>query len=97
MLTTNLVIAETLTMLGRRAGHHFAVERGRRFYQTESLTIVRPTAEMELAAIEQLDRYHDAECGFVDCLSFETMWHHKIDRVFTFDRHFALAGFTICP
>jgi len=35
--------------------------------------------------------------SFTDCVSFSLMRRYKLSRVFTFDRHFAAAGFTVWP
>jgi predicted nucleic acid-binding protein len=40
-----------------------------------------------------MERYADQQVSYTDCISFRLMRDHRIDTVFTFDRHFELAGF----
>ena len=94
LATSNLVLDELFTLLGRRAGYGFAAERARRIYGSGRLDILRPTVDDELAALELFERYADQHASFTDCVSFALMKRHRLRRVFTFDRQFGLAGFT---
>ena len=42
-------------------------------------------------------KYADQNITFTDCVSFAIMTRHKIRTVFTFDRHFRVAGFDVIP
>jgi predicted nucleic acid-binding protein len=92
--TSNFVLDELFTLLGRRAGYGFAAERARRIYGSSRLDILRPTVDDEVAALELFERYADQHASFTDCVSFALMKRHRLRRVFTFDRHFAMAGFS---
>ena len=96
-LTTSFVVDETVTLLARRAGASFAAERARTMLTSERLTVVRPTAEDELAALEFLEKFEDQAVSFTDCISFVTMRTRGVERAFAFDRHFRAAGFTLWP
>ena len=96
-VTCNFVLDETFTLLGRRAGYRFAAQRARNIYASDSLNILRPSREGELEAIDFFEKYSDQRLSFTDCVSFVLMKSKKIKRVFTFDQHFQLAGFQICP
>lgn len=96
-MTSNFVLDETFTLLGRRAGYSFAAQRARNIYASESLNILRPNREDELKAIDFFEKYSDQRLSFTDCVSFVLMKSKKIKRVFTFDHHFQLAGFQIYP
>ena len=96
-VTSNFVLDETFTLLGRRAGYSFAAQRARNIYTSESLDILRPSREDELKAIGFFEKYSDQHLSFTDCVSFVLMKIKKIKRVFTFDHHFQLAGFQIYP
>jgi uncharacterized protein len=50
-ITSSFVLAEALTLIGRRTTHRFAAERARLIYASHSLTIIRPTADDELRAV----------------------------------------------
>ena len=96
-VTSNFVLDETFTLLGRRAGYSFAAQRAKNIYASESLDILRPSREDELEAIGFFEKYSDHRLSFTDCVSFILMKLNKIKRVFTFDHHFHLAGFQIYP
>ncbi|MEE9118358.1 MAG: PIN domain-containing protein, partial [Calditrichia bacterium] len=88
--TSNFVLDETFTLLGRRAGYKFAIQRARNMYLSKKLTILRATHEDELMALDIWDKYADQELSFTDCISFTCMGKNKIKRVFSFDSHFNL-------
>jgi uncharacterized protein len=97
LFTTNFVLDETFTLLARRAGHAFAAERARNILVAPSLTILRPDATDELEALAAFEKYADQEVSFTDCVSFVLMRKHGLRKAFSYDRHFALAGFEIWP
>ena len=97
LFTSNFVLDETLTLLGRRAGYPFAVERARVIYASEVLSILRPSEDSEYEAIDLFSKYADQKVSFTDCVSFALMHHQKITQVFSFDHHFEMAGFSLYP
>lgn len=64
---------------------------------SKALTILRPDAEDELAALDLFARFADQEVSFTNCTSFALMRRHRLSRAFTFDRHFLAAGFEVLP
>jgi predicted nucleic acid-binding protein len=96
-VTSNFVIDEAVTLIGRRAGHRFAADVIRRLYTSRALELIRPDAEAELAALSSYETYHDQDVSFTDCISFVLMERRKLRRVFTFDHHFRIAGFEVVP
>lgn len=97
LFTTDLVLVETVTLLDRRAGAGPAATAGRELYGSPSLSVVSPTIEQQVAALDLLEQYSDQRVGFADCVSFVVMREMGIKEVFAFDRHFAAAGFTLWP
>ena len=95
--TSNFVLDETFTLLGRRAGYTFAAERAQNIYASKLLTILRPTRNDEIKAIELFQKFAEHEVSFTDCISFVLMRRERIKRVFSFDTHFKWAGFKVCP
>ena len=91
--TSNFVLDEVLTLLGRRVSYDFAAERAAGLWSSASLRILRPEERDELAAIELFSKLADQRVSFTDCVSFALMKRHRIRRAFTFDRHFEAAGF----
>ncbi|HEX6898493.1 MAG TPA: PIN domain-containing protein [Thermoanaerobaculia bacterium] len=96
-ITSNFVLDEAFTILARRAGYAFAADKARRIYQSRVVLILRPSEDHEILALDFLEKYADQEVNFTDCVSFALMRTHGIDRAFTFDRHFRLAGFKAVP
>ena len=95
--TSNFVLDETFTLLGRRAGYKFASQRARNIYLSDTITILRPDREAEIKALDLFEKYSNLEVSYTDCISFVLMSMNRIDRVFSFDKHFEIAGFTIFP
>ena len=95
LFTSNHVLDETLTMLGRRAGYGFAADRGEAIYHSKSLQILYSTREDESHAIRMFRKFADQNVSFTDCISFVLMKRSRIIHAFTYDRHFAEAGFQI--
>lgn len=94
LVTTNYVVSETYTLLrvrlGAEAAHAF-LRSVRASMQAQRIFV---QSEWEAAAEELLLQYADHDFSYVDATSFVTMRRLSIDEAFTFDRHFAAAGFT---
>ncbi len=93
LFTSNHVLDETLTLLARRAGYRFAAERAENIYASDALEILYSTRDDETSAIALFGKYADQRVSFTDCVSFVLMKRYRIPAAFTFDRHFAHAGF----
>lgn len=93
LVTTNFVIDELLTLLGRRAGYGFAAETGRVLYSSRALRVLRPDERDEVRAIAHFTRLADQHVSFTDCVSFALMERHHVAVAFTLDAHFVRAGF----
>jgi predicted nucleic acid-binding protein len=89
LVTTDLILAETWTLLAARLGRDAAVT----FWQTireadiAVATLEQPDIE---AAWHILNAFPDQSFSFTDCTTFAAMERLRIDRVFTFDQHFAI-------
>ena len=97
LVTSNFVLDETLTLLGRRASYAFAAERFHSIYASNAFTILRPALADELAAVKLFTKYADQRVSFTDALSFVLMRKQGIRQVFSFDQHFSYAGFKLIP
>lgn len=95
--TSNFVLDETFTLLGRQSSYAFAAERARALLGSKALTILRPDGDDELAALDLFARFADQEASYTDCISFALMRRYRLSRAFTFDRHFLAAGFEVLP
>jgi predicted nucleic acid-binding protein len=97
LFTSSFVVDETLTLLGRRTTYAFAAARADAIYASRVLTILRPDAADESAAVEMFRKFADQKVSFTGCVSFALMRRHRLKKAFTFDRHFAGAGFEVWP
>ena len=97
LVTSNFVLDETATLLGRRAGYLFASRRLQAVYTSNILQIWRPDQDDELRAIDWFVKFSDQGVSFTDCISFVLMEQRRVERVFSFDRHFDAAGFKRWP
>lgn len=95
LATSTHVLAETWTLLARRAGYVFASERALEAYASPALEILCSTREEEIEAVQWFKKYADQRVSFTDCLSFVLMKRRRIRIAFTFDRHFHQAGFEV--
>jgi uncharacterized protein len=93
--TSNYVIDELATLLGRIAGYRYAADRVEDLYASESIDVIPSTRDDEVEAIRWMRKYADKEISFTDCVSFSMMQRLRIGKVFTFDRHFRDAGFQV--
>ena len=93
--TSNFVIDETLTLLARWSSYEFATEKGNRVYHSDAFLILRPDVSIEMRALELLRKFGDQKVSFTDCVSFSLMEQNKMNKVFSFNRHFSDAGFTL--
>jgi len=97
VVTSNHVLDETITLLGRWAGHRFAADRARAIHASRAFRILRPDEGDEVGALRQFERFADQKVSYTDALSFVLMRKEKIREAFSFDRHFVLAGFALWP
>lgn len=95
--TSNFVLDETFTLLGRWASYEFAAARARELLPSSSLEVLRPELEEELEALDLFEKFADQGVSFTDCVSFALMGERGIGRAFGFDRHFVDAGFELWP
>ena len=93
--TSSFVLDEAITLLSRWAGPGFAAERARNILTSNRLTVLRPDAQDELAAVDLLEKLGDQGVSYTDCISFQLMRRRGLRQVFTFDRHFEVAGFEV--
>jgi uncharacterized protein len=87
LLTTNHIIAETITLL-RKVGHARAVSLGERLYGGKLARIHWTTPDEERAAFEYFKRHDDQAYSFTDCLSFVVMERLGIREALAVDSDF---------
>jgi len=85
LITSNFILAETLTLVRSRLGNPSSINTGNKFFHEDIATIIEidPIAFKDAWRIFQ--RYDDKGFSFTDCTTFAVMERLKIPAVFTFD------------
>lgn len=92
LVTTNLIVIETINLVNSRIGHKQAIALGKKLYDKNLTTIITITPEDEKKAWHLFQRYADKDFSLTDCTSFAVMEKHKIKKAFVFDIHFGQYG-----
>jgi len=94
LLTTNHVVAETITLLSKRGHrdplirHDLAVKLGRQLHAGAFAQVHHATAEEEREAFGYFERHRDKSYSIVDCLSFVVMEKRGIREAWAVDEDF---------
>jgi len=94
LLTTNHVVAETITLVSRRGHrdpavrHDLAVKVGRQLYAGVFGQVHHASAEEELEGFDYFERHRDKAYSIVDCLSFVVMERRGITEAWAVDEDF---------
>ena len=94
--TTDLVMAETQTLLARRLDPSSGLEFARRLLARPE-RIIWNDVSTTARAMEWLERFADRPLSLTDAVSFAAMEARGIGEAFTFDRDFRDAGFRVAP
>lgn len=97
LFTSNLVFAETYTVLLVRVSRAEAIEWGRRLRSSESVELVRVDQDIEEDAWAILEAQSDKSYSYIDATSFALMEKEGCGEAFAFDQHFRQRGLRIVP
>jgi len=97
LVTSNFVMAETVTLCMRRLGHRVAVMLGDTLLYSRTIDLVRLTPEDEQAAWSLFKERSDKQYSFTDCTSFVIMRRHGLATALALDEDFAHEGFEVLP
>ena len=92
LITSNLVVIETINLVNSRIGHEPATQLGKKLYNESFTTVVDVTSEDEKKAWQIFQKYSDKDFSLTDCVSFALMERLRIKRAFAFDVHFIQYG-----
>jgi predicted nucleic acid-binding protein len=92
VVTTNLVIIETLNLVSQRLGHRHSVELGKKLFDPEASDVINVSDEDVARAWRIFQQYKDKGFSFTDCTSFAVMERLKIRAALAFDEHFRQYG-----
>ena len=92
LVTSNVVVHETITLLRMRLGYEPALQFGLRLLGETTTPIVRVTPADEQKAWAIFRQYPDKRFSFTDCTSFAIMKRLGIRTAFAFDEDFRQFG-----
>jgi predicted nucleic acid-binding protein len=93
LVTTEWVLAETVTLLKARGAVNHAIALGVAIESGRLGVLIESTPERRAQAWRLFERYRKLRVGWVDCASFAVMEELGIERFFGFDDDFTRAGF----
>ena len=93
LVTTEWVVAETVTLLKARGAVEHAIALGTAIQEGRLGVLVESTPDRRAEAWRLFERYRKLRVGWVDCASFAVMEELAIERFFGFDDDFTRAGF----
>lgn len=92
LVTSNVIVHETITLLRMRLGYEPAVQFGLRLLGEATTPIIRVTSVDEEKAWAIFRQYPDKRFSFADCTSFAIMKRLGIGTAFAFDEDFRQFG-----
>jgi predicted nucleic acid-binding protein len=97
LVTSNLVIGETYTLLRITKGYREAKQFLDTLAHSNKLERMVVTEHLEQQAYAILERFSEHAFSFVDATSFALMRQAGMRHAFAFDTHFRTAGFPTIP
>ncbi len=99
-VTTDLVVAETVTWLRYKVGRDAALRMAEELLTGEETglwEIIRPGRLVFLEALVSLRKFASTKLSWTDAVSFAVCRQRGLEEVFGFDQHFYLAGLVLVP
>lgn len=96
-VTSNFIFDEATTWILYKAGKKTAIEFGEYILENSEILPINPVLPEDEDEGWKLFRKVPIPLSYTDCTSAALMKRIKLDKVFTFDSHFAQLGFTILP
>ncbi len=96
LVVTDAILLEVSNALSRSYKNE-AIQIIEDLMASENVEIVHLNSELFVRAFDLYKTRPDKAWGLVDCISFIVMEDRGMTIAFTFDRHFAQAGFQILP
>lgn len=97
LVTTNLVVAESYSLIQRSLGHQAALIFLDKIEASPRILKIYSDHQLETMAKEILRKYADQHFTYTDAVSFAHMRQQDIKQAFSFNRHFTTAGFKLIP
>jgi uncharacterized protein len=92
LVTTDLIVIETLNLVQARLGPAPAIALGKRLFAPATTTMLKVTDHDLAQAWRLFQRYRDKTISFTDCTTFALMARLEMATAFVFDIHFRQYG-----
>ncbi|MDQ2808228.1 MAG: PIN domain-containing protein [Chloroflexota bacterium] len=96
LITTTYIFDEVMTFFNSRGQHQRAVKVGNSL-RSSFVELVHVDEALFEVGWAYFVQHADKAYSLTDCISFVLMAQRGITTAFTFDHHFAQAGFTLVP
>lgn len=93
LVTTNLIFAETISLITKRVGKETAIKFGERLKNTEKISIMYLSEEYEEKAWKLFSEDKKIGFDYIDATCFIFMQETGIETALSFDKHFRQLGF----
>ncbi|MCY3637593.1 MAG: PIN domain-containing protein [Chloroflexi bacterium] len=97
LVTTSLVLNETVTFINSRGRHSKGVSVGNMLLTSPSVNLIFVDQPLLMEGWEYFKRHDDKRYSLADCVSFVVMERYDIYTAYAFDKDFIQAGFIIEP
>lgn len=97
LVTTNFILAETLSLVTKRMGKFKGIEVGEKILESGIISLVYLDQPTQEEAWRTYRKYKDKDFDFIDATSFVFCQKHGIKEAVTLDHHFSQMGFRIHP
>ncbi len=96
LFSSEHVIDETATLLGRRTNYAWAADWGKDALAS-GIEWLSTSSDDHQEAFKLMRKFADQGVSYTDCVSFALMRREGIRDIFGFDGHFSAAGFRVWP
>jgi len=97
LITSNLVIHETLMLLSRKVSKNAAIKFLDYIFNDDMIEIWQADETIDQKAFSIFKKYKEHDFSIADCVSFVLMTENDIKNAFTFDKHFKTMKFLTEP
>lgn len=96
-ITTNLIFAETISLITKRLGKKVAADFGKGLQNSSRLNIYYLAEDYQKEAWDLFVRYKDKDFDYIDATCFTFMKKMGINKALSFDRHYKQMNFEMLP
>lgn len=97
LLTTNVVIAETISLITKRISKRAGIQFAAAVEGSRIIQIIYIDEILTKLALKLYRKYTDKDFDLIDATSFVLCKGRKIKQVLTLDKHFSQMGFEMLP